>query len=374
MAFRKDALEEINGFDKQFRIAGDDVDLCWRLQKAGGTLGFHPGAMVWHHCRDTIRAYLKQQFNYGKAEAMLEMKWPEKYNALGHLKWNGRMYSPGLTLPLYFRRWRVYHGVWGTNLFQSLHMRSPGLFRSLPMMPEWYLLITALLGVSISGILWKPLLIAIPFLLAAVGVPVAQALMSAAVTPIVNGSKSRWSRIKMRLMIATLHIMQPIARLRGRLRYGLSPWARAGIRLYAWPHTRTITQWNETWEGPEKRLHSLEKKLREFGARIIRGSAYDRWDLEVRGGMFGSTRILMGIEEHGQGKQLLRFRNWPQVTPAVGGLLAVLLGLTILTLGIQNWGATIVLWSLAFLLGTRVAGDCAAATAAYLDAINSMKE
>ena len=36
------ALEAIGGFDPQFRAAGDDVDICWRLQDAGGTIGFSP--------------------------------------------------------------------------------------------------------------------------------------------------------------------------------------------------------------------------------------------------------------------------------------------------------------------------------------------
>ena len=33
MAFRKTALQAIGGFDPQFRTAGDDVDVCWRLQQ-----------------------------------------------------------------------------------------------------------------------------------------------------------------------------------------------------------------------------------------------------------------------------------------------------------------------------------------------------
>ena len=97
MAFRKATLQAIGGFDPQFRIAGDDVDVCWRLQKRGWTLGFHPAAMVWHHRRNSIRAYWKQQINYGKAEALLERKWPEKYNAAGHLTWTGRVYGNGHT-------------------------------------------------------------------------------------------------------------------------------------------------------------------------------------------------------------------------------------------------------------------------------------
>src|SRR5262249_48725339 len=38
MAFRRDALLVIGGFDPQFRAAGDDVDACWRLQERGGML------------------------------------------------------------------------------------------------------------------------------------------------------------------------------------------------------------------------------------------------------------------------------------------------------------------------------------------------
>ena len=97
MAFRRDALLAIGGFDPQFRTAGDDVDVCWRLRERGGTLGFQPGAVVWHHRRNSVRAYWKQQVGYGRAEALLERKWPEKYNSAGHVSWAGRLYGLGLT-------------------------------------------------------------------------------------------------------------------------------------------------------------------------------------------------------------------------------------------------------------------------------------
>src|SRR4030095_401622 len=74
MAFRKDRLVAINGFDPQFKIAGDDVDGCWRLSGRGWPLGFNPAAVVWHRRRDTVRGYWRQQVNYGKAEAGLERK------------------------------------------------------------------------------------------------------------------------------------------------------------------------------------------------------------------------------------------------------------------------------------------------------------
>ena len=40
MAFYKWALDEIGGFDPIFRKAGDDVDVCWRLQQHGCKIGF----------------------------------------------------------------------------------------------------------------------------------------------------------------------------------------------------------------------------------------------------------------------------------------------------------------------------------------------
>lgn len=91
LSIRKNVLMKIGGFDPVYRAAGDDVDVCWRVQEAGCTIGFHPGAVVWHHRRNSIKAYWKQQKGYGKAEALLEAKWPEKYNGFGHVTWGGRI-------------------------------------------------------------------------------------------------------------------------------------------------------------------------------------------------------------------------------------------------------------------------------------------
>ena len=204
MAFRKSALEKVGGFDAQFRIAGDDVDLCWRLQQCGGTLGFNPGAVVWHSRRDSVRGYLRQQKNYGRAEAMLELKWPDKYNAAGHISWQGRLYGTGMTLPLFLQRWRVYHGVWGSGLFQRIYTRQPGLWRSVPLMPEWYLLIAALMLISALGALWSPLLLALPVMLAALGVTVVQAVITAEQARLPVRKLSAVQRIRYRLVIGAL--------------------------------------------------------------------------------------------------------------------------------------------------------------------------
>ena len=107
MAFRKTALDAIGGFDPQFRAAGDDVDICWRLRDNGGSLGFSPGAVVWHHRRSTVRAYLKQQVGYGRAEAALARKWRHRRNEIGQFEWHGTIYGGGQRRVLSFRKPRV---------------------------------------------------------------------------------------------------------------------------------------------------------------------------------------------------------------------------------------------------------------------------
>src|SRR5437773_1601164 len=95
MAFRKSFLKAIGGFDPQFRVAGDDVDVCWRLTQSGRALGFCPSAVVWHHRRGSVRTYWKQQRGYGRAEALLESKWPEEVDAAGPVSRRGRDFSNG---------------------------------------------------------------------------------------------------------------------------------------------------------------------------------------------------------------------------------------------------------------------------------------
>jgi len=231
MAFRRVALKAIGGFDPQFHVAGDDVDVCWRLQKAGWTLGFTAGAVVWHHRRNSVQAYLKQQRGYGKAEAMLERKWPEKYNIIGHSIWSGRIYTNGLTY-MGWRTRRIYHGQWGTAPFQSLHEPAPNLVESLPMMPEWYLVICALGVLSVLGASWPPLLWALAFLVLAVTVPVVQAARCALGISFPGASLSGQELWQRRVLTALLFLLQPLARLVGRIRLASttsrpSSWARA---------------------------------------------------------------------------------------------------------------------------------------------------
>jgi GT2 family glycosyltransferase len=367
MAFRKACLEAIDGFDPRYRVAGDDVDVCWRLQQRGWTLGFSPAAMVWHHCRNSVRAYWKQQYGYGKAEALLERKWPEKYNGMGHLTWAGRVYRKGIT-PILGWAGRIYHGTWGSAPFQSLYQPASNLLGALPLMPEWYLLILALVLLSALGALWAPLLLALPLLVLAVDASLVLAALSAARAPGTNGPRSRVARLKLRSLTAFLHLLQPLARLCGRLHNGLTPWRRRALDV-ALPWPRTCTIWTEHWRAPEKQLQSIEAALRADGAIVLRGGDFDRWDLEIQDGVLSAVRLLMAVEEHGSGRQLVRFRLWPRCSPAA--LVLTLLCAALATgaaLG-QTWAVSAVLGLVTVMLGLRTFQECAAAMGAVLRAL-----
>ncbi len=327
MAFRREVLQGVGGCDPLYRVAGDDVDLCWRVQRAGGTLGFHPAAMVWHHRRNSVRTYWRQQRGYGKAEALLEEKWPEKYNAAGHLTWGGRLYGKGLTRALLFRRGRVNRGTWGSGLFQSVYEPAAGTLRSLPLMPEWFLVVAALAALSAFGLVWAPMLLAAPLFALALAAPVVQAVLSARRAQFTSAPRTRPALLKLQLLTAALHLIQPLARLLGRLRWGLTPWRRRGVGGFVAPRARLASVWSETWRGAEERLRDVEATLRAGGATVSRGGDFDAWDLEVRGGLFGGARVLTAVEEHGAGRQLVRARSWPRVSPqclAITSLFAAL--------------------------------------------------
>ncbi|HSF42578.1 MAG TPA: glycosyltransferase family 2 protein [Thermoanaerobaculia bacterium] len=48
LAIRREAFEVIGGFDASFFMYSEEIDLCWRFQKAGWEVHFAPGATVVH--------------------------------------------------------------------------------------------------------------------------------------------------------------------------------------------------------------------------------------------------------------------------------------------------------------------------------------
>ena len=304
MAFRREALAAIDGFDVRYRAAGDDVDLCWRLQERGGRIGFHAGAMDWHHRRNSLAMYWNQQKGYGKAEALLEAKWPERYNALGHLSWGGQLYGRGFTLPLPAGRASVYGGVWGSAAYQSLYTPAPVTLLALPLMPEWWYVVGALTVLAALGFSWPPLFLFAPLALLAVAAPLAQAALAAARATFPLPARSAGERWQRFALVCFMHLQQPLARLIGRRQHGLTPWRRRGVPAGAGPAPTQI--WSERWRAPEAWVATFESALRADGFVVRRGGVSDPWDIELRGGLQGALRTRFAVEEHGAGRQLVR--------------------------------------------------------------------
>jgi cellulose synthase/poly-beta-1,6-N-acetylglucosamine synthase-like glycosyltransferase len=366
MAFRKAALDEISGFDPQFWIAGDDVDMCWRLTERGYSLGFNPAAVVWHHRRNSVLSYLRQQVHYGKAEAMLERKWPEKYNVLGHHDWKGRIYNAGLSRTFSFLRQRIYHGVWGTAPFQSIYDTSSGTSLSFSQAPEWILIIFFLIALTFLGTLWRPLLLFAVPLIISIFISILQAFLIASMAS--YPSHSKFLRLKsqiLRSFTTFLHLLQPMARLWGRLRSGLAPWSRYRKSQLKLSRSQNTKYWSEEWQSPELRLESIEVGLRKLEAVVLRGGDYDPWDLEIQGGVFCSLRICMAIEDHGSGTQLIRFRRWPRLGFLTLPIFILLLILSLMSAVDQAWVPSIILGTLTLGLVTGAFLDYTSAANAF---------
>src|SRR5262249_5023178 len=110
------------------------------------------------------------------------------------------------------------------------------------------------------------------------GVLLVQAGLSAGHASFTSAPQSRRARLQLHGLTTLLYLMQPLARLRGRWRYGLTPWRWRSARGLVWPWPRTLQVWSEQWQCPIGRLQTLEETLRAEGAAGMRGGDYDRWD------------------------------------------------------------------------------------------------
>src|SRR6266480_1358335 len=211
MAFRRDALLALGGFDPVYRAAGDDVDICWRFQDAGHTIGFSPAAIVWHFRRNTVGAYLKQQRGYGKAEALVYSKHPFRFNLFGQAKWLGRIYGDLSAALLLSRKPVIYSGVFGRGLFQTMYEPPSSLTSLLPLTFEWSVaaLVLALIGIVGGGWLW---LLAVPLL--ATWAMCINGALKAPIDP-------RFTGLKARALVALLIYLGPLLRGWERIKWRL---------------------------------------------------------------------------------------------------------------------------------------------------------
>jgi hypothetical protein len=166
------------------------------------------------------------------------------------------------------------------------------------------------------------LLLALPIFVAGVSASFLRALASGwrANRPVPG--RSPVETLSRRSLTALLFLLQPLARLAGRLRNGLSPWRRRLRPGAAWPRPRTVQVWSETWREPQARIQALQDALAARGAFVRSGGPFDRWDLGLRAGPLGGVKIRTAVEEHGSGRQLMRVKIWPRAS--AGGVLVVM--------------------------------------------------
>jgi glycosyltransferase involved in cell wall biosynthesis len=368
MAFRRDLLLALNGFDPQFRQAGDDVDFCWRWMDAGHRIGYAPAAVVWHHRRATIRAFLRQQKGYGRSEAMLLYKHPARFNRLGCSRWFGIIYGEGAVgLPTLAPQ--IFHGRYGSALFQRVYRHNQYTAWAYCTLLEWHVIACALLAMSYA---FRPVLIAAGAMWLAT---LAAAVRSTARSPL-NCSAPLWCRP----LVLALHVLQPIVRSYHRYLYRLSAKRlpvvppedlRSALPLKRISGAARDAYWaSRRGRGREDLLAALETTAGEWGWRGAFHEEWQSWDVLLRGDRWHNLVVCTATEELGGPKRFTRVRCSLRPTHfsvVVSSLVAV--GLAVCAAGLVRTavvaGAT-VFFLLFHLLASR--RRCFAAVAALLGA------
>ena len=330
MAFNREALEAINGFDPEYHQAGDDVDVCWRFQQAGKWITFAPGAFVWHYRRQTPRKYLRQQRGYGKAEALLKFKHPDKFNSWGQGKWRGVVYGASL-LGLRLGRPIIYRGTFGTGLFQTIYQPGPAHWTVLPSALEWH---GAAAIIALASLLWPHAWIVAAGMF---GLSVTVAALQATQVRL----DPKHEGLRSRLLITFLFYIQPLVRSWQRymtrirsyrtLEASAANYGKCTKRL---PLTgiRYVEYWTEDWKDRTELLNLAVSYLTEQGWKMAVDSGWTTWDLEVYFHPWTTVRVNTVQEDHGGGKRLIRVRyrlRTTRLAKAIAGAAVICAGLTV---------------------------------------------
>jgi glycosyltransferase involved in cell wall biosynthesis len=302
MVFRKAALLAIGGFDPQFTAAGDDVDICWRLIDGGYAIGFCPAAFVWHFRRNTVKAYYGQQRGYGKAEAMLFLKYPDRFNGLGQIRWRGTIPGLARTIPGggqnrigWTRRRRNLRQELSEEM-QRVHEAPLSILRVFPLTAEWNAAAAVALVLSLGmGITLIPALIML-------SLSPLWAIYYAAKAPL---EKCHHGFIA-RMLIAMLAYTGPMARTIARYRWrkkarrpgilDVPPRQRATID---WPkRTVRLAYWNEAWTTRDSLLDRVSRLHAQVGRPTTPETGWSDADLMLERGALTRVTIKTADEEH----------------------------------------------------------------------------
>jgi glycosyltransferase involved in cell wall biosynthesis len=311
MAFRRDVLMKLGGFDPQYRQAGDDVDMCWRLLDEGGSIGYAPGGFVWHHRRETVAAYLKQQIGYGKAEALLHFKHPQRFSVAGHCSWHGRIYGSGTAgLPVVPER--IFYGPFGFAPYQVVYRHNHyGMWACVTWL-EWHIFAAFFLAL---GFLFWPLWVITALMW---GTTFAVTINAAREAKLPNNAPW-WSRP----LVAVLHLIQPAIREWRRVTYDLSLWRpelsseylRTSHQVKMIDSRTHDLYWDSrTGLGRERLLVRLTRESRDLDWLGVLGNAWAAWDVKLVGDLWHTLHIYTVTEELGNNRRFTRARCIAQPT------------------------------------------------------------
>ncbi len=307
MAFYRWAFENIGGFDPEYHKAGDDVDFCWRLQQAGCVIAFSPTALVWHHRRFTLRAFLKQQDGYGEAESLLRFKHLIFFGPTGAAKWRGQIYGTP-RFSWFINRPVIYHGIFGEGFFQSIYPTPQSEVATYLSSIEWFALTIFLFGL---GFFLLPLRI-VPYLMFGGTLCVALSYM------VRTSIEPKFDTVHARLLVMILAFVQPLVRGWSRyftwLHFKRTP--RSVIRAHEYLPTggsaigrlRRRIFWSEEGRDRHYLLGAIFQLLEEEGWRYSTDTGWNEWDIQIYGNFWWSIALQTVTEYHGGGKCLTRVR------------------------------------------------------------------
>lgn len=308
MAFRKEGLLELGAFDPQHRVAGDDVDICWKLLLRRRRVAFSPCAIVWHHRRPTIPAFLKQQAGYGRAEAHLHRRYPGRFNVFGDLVWTGKIYDGSHNalracgLPAIFRP-RIYQGLFGGAQFQSLYQPFSARWLQVFMNAEWQLVACCWIA---SGALAIPVTRFTSLICLSIGATMLIISTIIALVPAVEATRAkRWRgahRCTGIAVVAFLHITQPLARMLG---FAHGWWKTRNLQL-------ELKAAYRVWGNMAQRslwLEHFQEYLTSCGWRCRPSHEWDNADIDILGpGPYRLQFSSVYEERLERGFHMVRFR------------------------------------------------------------------
>jgi len=76
MFIRRTLFDQLHGFDEQFFMYGEDIDLCWRVREKGYEVWYHPLTQIIHRKgQSSARSPLRSRFAFYEAMVIFSKKY-----------------------------------------------------------------------------------------------------------------------------------------------------------------------------------------------------------------------------------------------------------------------------------------------------------